>query len=277
MASSDFGWAVELTGREGWGFVRRDFARILEHTPQGSFVALRGGRRVGMLTTFCHGRTCWIGNVVVEGRLRGEGIGRELVRAALMFAAQSSRKRVALLSREKTTGFYGALGFRRGARYIGLSGMPGDAAPADPNVVGIDARLLSEVLVLDREGSGEERRRLLQKLARDFERHFLVYTEKGRALGFIVGKPGRDMVDVGPWMCVRGRPAAGEALFRALASGAKKRLEAYVPARNLCARRFLEGLGLKQAGRFIEMHRGPKGRPRSEMVEMLAVAGLEKG
>jgi GNAT superfamily N-acetyltransferase len=276
MKSSDFGWAVDITAEEGWGFVRADFQRILSHTPGGSFVATIGAKRVGMLTTMCHGRTCWIGNVVVASGHRGAGIGNRLVREALRFAAGKGMKRTALLSRERTAGFYSAMGFCRDADYVGLGGSLHGSGDS-PEVVSVTPALLAEVLVLDREACDEERRRLLERLAIDFGGYFLVYAEKGRALGYIVGKPGRGLVDVGPWVCVRGRPDVAKALFLALAARTKKRLEVYVPRKNERTLGMLEGLGLERIADFIEMRKGGRRRRLSPAMDMLAVAGLEKG
>jgi GNAT superfamily N-acetyltransferase len=276
MKASDLGWAVDITAAEGWGFVRSDFSRILDHTPGGSFVAVLQGRRVGMLTTMCHGRTCWVGNVVVAGGHRGSGIGNRLVQHALKYASARGIRRTALLSRERTARFYSAMGFRRDARFIGLGGVP-KAKRDHPGVVLVTPALFSDVCVLDREACDEERRKLLQRLARDFGRYFLAYAEDGRVLGFIVGKPGRGLVDVGPWAVVRGRYDVAEALFRALAARTGKRLEVYVPVRQIRALRMLEGTGLERIAGFIEMRRGGRKRRRSPAVDMLAVAGLEKG
>jgi predicted N-acetyltransferase YhbS len=276
MTSSDFGWAVEITQKEGWGFVRTDFQRILSHTPGGSFVAVLRGKRIGMLTTMCHARTCWIGNVVVAVGHRGAGIGNMLVQAANGFAAGKMMKRTALLSREVTAGFYAGVGFHRDARFVGLGGLPRGASD-HPAVVPVTPKLFSEVLVLDRESCDEERRRMLQLLARDFGRYFLVFVEYGRVLGFIVGKPGKGLVDVGPWVCVCGRPDIARALFLALAAKTKKRLEVYVPQRRRRVLNLLQSFGLGRTAVFQEMRKGGIRRRCSDMVDMLAVAGLEKG
>lgn len=276
MKSSDSGWAVDITAEEGWGFVRADFQRILSHTPGGSFVATVGGKRVGMLTTMCHGRTCWIGNVVVESGHRGAGTGFRLVQTALAFAEARGMKRTALLSRERTAGFYAGMGFRRDGRYVGLGGIPSNAME-DPNVAPVSPGTLPEVLLLDREACDEERRRLLQRLARDFDHYFLVFIESGRVLGFIIGKPGRGMIDVGPWVCVRGRPDVARGLILSLASRTKKPLEIYVPKKRRRVLGLLEGLGLERIADFIEMRKGGQKRRTSAKVDMLAVAGLEKG
>ncbi len=276
MAGADLGWAVDITAMEGWGFVRSDFRRILDHTPGGSFVAVRRGKRVGMLTAMCHGRTCWIGNVVVAAGQRGAGIGHRLVREALGFAAGRGMRRTALLSRERTAGFYSDMGFCRDASFVGLGGRPRESGVCR-EVVQVTPALFPEVLVLDREAFDEERRRLLERLAIDFGRYFLVFVENGRALGYILGKPGRGLVDVGPWACVRGRPDVAKALFLSLAAGTDKRLEVYVPQKNKRTLGMLEGLGLERIARFIEMRKGGNKRRTSVELEMLAVAGLEKG
>ena len=271
-------FALEMTSREGWGFVRKDLARLLALTPGGSFIACLRGRRVGILTTIRHRESCWIGNVVVAPAFRQKGIGRRLVLAALEHAGALGLKRVGLISRAGTVGFYETLGFARGPRMIGMGGTPALPAAFTPKrgIVPVSRELLGQVIRLDAECTCDDRGPMLASFVRDFGRYFLVHLYGGEADGFIVGKPGARGMDIGPWICKKGDRKAAEALFVALVSKWRGPVEIYMPERERWALGLLEDAGLKKGNNFVEMTIGGR-RRLSEKIQALAPAGLEKG
>lgn len=278
MGPGDVDFALQLTAREGWGFVRKDFSRLLALTPGGSHIALVNGRRVGILTTIRHRESCWIGNVVVAPSFRRSGIGRRLVIAALEHAGTLGIRRVGLISRAGTVGFYYALGFSKGPRIIGMGGIPALTADMGPDeeIIPVSRELLPEVIRLDKECACDDRGPMLASFMRDFGRHFLVHLKKGEVDGFIVGKPGAQRLEIGPWTISRGDRKAAGALFAALVSKRPGPVEVYIPEGERWALGFLEASGLKKENRFVEMIIGGR-RKRSEKVQALAPAGLEKG
>ena len=83
-------------------------------------VARDGGVIVGLLTLAMFriptGMRAWIGDVVVDGRARGKGVGEALNRAALATARQRGAKTVDLTSRpsrEAANRLYQRIGFVR--------------------------------------------------------------------------------------------------------------------------------------------------------------------
>ena len=278
MNLSDFRFARRLTDGEGWGFLPKDFGRLLSLTPGGSLVAEMDGKRAGMLTTLCTPRRCWIGNVVVSPDHQGRGIGRQLVLRALTFAESRGRGTVGLLSLASAVGFYERLGFLTGRRRTGFGGRVRHAGPLPPSgrIVPMDGALLPRVAALDALATGDDRSSLLGRLLRDFGKWSLVCLEGRTVQGYIIGKPGTTGMDIGPWLARKGQHRAAEALFLRLVSGWARPVEVAVPSQNAWARSFLEGLGLEKTQSYVEMHRGPP-LPKSGTVEALAMAGLEKG
>lgn len=284
MRRRDIPEALELTASEGWRYLRSDLMRLLRVSPGGCIVAVEGGRVCGLLTMLRYDRTCWIGSLVVERRLRGRGAGRALVREALRRAGAMGAERIGLMSEMEVVPFYERFGFRSVRRWVWVAGAPRlPRAPAMAwEIVPLRARSLPEVVGLDKMAFGEDRRRMLAALAGDFGRLFLVCVEGGRVVGFIVGKPGRGFVEAGPWVCLKGRRGAGRALFLALSARTGARVELYVPS-DSWVRRFLSGLGMKVMRAYMEMTLGSPGgtgtgrRRERAKVEALAAAGLEKG
>ena len=278
MGPGDVGFALEITASEGWGFLRRDMERLLSLTPGGSFIARLGGRRVGLLTTACHRKYCWIGNVAVLPEFRGKGIGRLLVLSALRHARASGFKRVGLVCRQQIAGFYEPLGFSRGQTIIGMAGIPAlkNAGKLDPAIKPVSKNLLPQIAQLDSASCGDRRTPMLASFARDPGHQFLIHLEGGKVDGFIVGKPGTNGMEIGPWTVRRSENDAARALLSALISNLRGPVELYVPTGQRWALGYLRRLGLESSGRFVEMDIGGRRRPASS-VRMLALAGLEKG
>jgi GNAT superfamily N-acetyltransferase len=278
MGRGDIDFALDITSKEGWGFLRKDMERLLALTPGGSFIARLDGARVGLLTTISHQKYCWIGNVAVSPGFRRKGIGRLLVLSALAHARANGFKRMGLISRPGTVGFYEELGFARGPTIIGMAGTPApmNAGRPDPAVTPVSKELLPQVMRLDSACAGDRRDSMLACFSRDLGHHFLVHLDNGKVDGFIVGKPGAFGMEIGPWTVRRGDSEAARALFFALVFNLQRPVELYIPNRQRWALGFLRELGLRMRNHFVEMSIGGPRRPAGTM-QMLALAGLEKG
>jgi GNAT superfamily N-acetyltransferase len=278
MERGDVDFALDITAKEGWGFLRADMERLLALTPGGCFIARRDGRNVGLLTTICHRKFCWIGNVAVRDGFRGKGIGRRLVLAALEHARASGLNRVGLVCREKMVGFYKPMGFSMGQRITGMAGTPvkRTAGVPDISVRPATRKLLPQIIRLDGACCGDERGPMLWSFFRDIGCFFLVHLDGGKVDGFIVGKPGTNGMEIGPWTVRSGNEDAARALFFALSSLHKGPVELYVPSSQRWALEFLQKMGLKRSHLFNEMNIGGS-RPAEKGFRMLALAGLEKG
>ena len=101
---------------------------ILQDSRYRTFVAVRSGKIVGMIGTFCY-RSYEHNNVgarilalVVTQKMRGEGIGRALVKAAETDFSERNVTRVSVntrLTREDAHQFYESAGYERnGFRFV---------------------------------------------------------------------------------------------------------------------------------------------------------------
>jgi predicted N-acetyltransferase YhbS len=285
MRASDIRFAVRLTSSIGWGFLPGDFRRLMSLSPGGSFVATIGKERVGVTTSLGHRRTCWIGSVIVSPKHRRSGVGLALVKRALGHSASRGKKAAGLISFPGTTGFYRPLGFRVRGRLIGVRGrislrpFPSVTAISpslSDNVKPVTPALLRKVLAIDRAAFGDDRSRLIRRLARDCSVGFMVFSEFGKVIGYIVCKRGVRACEVGPWVCESRRNDAASALLLSIASRCRGPMELYIPEGAAWARKLAKSVGLRPFQEYLEMERG-KARRCSKKYRSLAPAGLEKG
>ncbi len=74
---------LALAKDEGWISTRRELAFLLERSPESCLVCHEAGRPVGFVTAVRHGKSGWIGNLLVEAAARGRGIGTSLFKQAM--------------------------------------------------------------------------------------------------------------------------------------------------------------------------------------------------
>src|SRR5207253_8093395 len=102
-----------LTNLENWGYTRADFVRLLTLSPEGCFVVESNGRIVGVLTTTAYGGLAFLGAVIVSPELRGKGVGKAMMLAALDHLRSTGVRTVRLNAYLNAIPFYERLGFQR--------------------------------------------------------------------------------------------------------------------------------------------------------------------
>ncbi len=203
MRSEDIQFAIRLSNQEKWGVTRGDLTRILQLDPRGSFVAVYGSSRAGLLTTTSYGRKlAWIGNVIVDRKHRGNRIGHTLVQNAIDHLQRTKVKHIGLYCFDENVRFYRRLGFVRDAPFVRLHRRPkpyhpspfqGKAAPSLP---------LRELFSADRKAFGADRSRLIQMILTTRAGWYLSAANRASAGSYMLVKKYRDMFEFGPWVCI---------------------------------------------------------------------------
>src|SRR5262249_22836646 len=96
MTFEDLPLGLRLKQRAGWNQTAADWARFLSLQSDGCFVAELDATAVGTVTTCILGRVAWVGMMLVEANLRGQGIGRALLTRALEFLESKGVRSVRL-------------------------------------------------------------------------------------------------------------------------------------------------------------------------------------
>ncbi|MFO1148025.1 MAG: GNAT family N-acetyltransferase [Alsobacter sp.] len=248
--------AAGLSRQAGWPHRREDWALVLSLS-QGFAALDDDGRLVGTAMATCFGvDAATINMVLVDEGLRGRGVGRRLMDAAL--AACEGREQRLIATREGLP-LYEKLGFRG----VGEIAQHQGATPArgalrreiDWTRAGDD---LSCVAALDREATGIDRGALLAALARAGE--IGVLREAGRITGYVVLRSfGRGEV-AGP-VVAASQADARSLLDAAFARSTSDFVRVDTPDPGLGA--WLAERGLAAVGGGLAMSRGPGHSPTS--------------
>jgi len=275
LETRDIDAAIRLTDLEGWGYTRNDFRRLLALSPDGCLAADLEGEVVGVLTTTAYDGLAFLGAVIVRPELRGRGVGKQIMEAALDHLRASGVVTVRLYAYLNAIPFYERLGFRREYEVVrwrgpAISGRSTGVRPARrsdiPRLVPLDAAYF-----------GAPRTPLLERLAEEFPDSFLVSERSGEIRGYIVGNVNGESCEVGPWAVGPPRDPAARNLFHALVAASGAREIAFSgPSQNAPLLAFVEELGYAQVFRALRMGWG-ENRFAGNPAGIWALGGLEKG
>jgi len=242
MRATDFRAILRLTDQEHWGFGTRDLWRMLRLAPKGCLVTAEHGRPIGLTTTITYGRYLgWIGNVVVQRRYRGAGVGTKLVESAVRHLRRKV-KSIGLNSYPENRSMYERLNFNAIESFVRLStsrriGKKTGEKRSAP---------FSQILELDRRVTGVDRGRLLRALHGEFRRNWAWTLNGSRVSGYSLVKEYRDSSEIGPLVCEEMSLSTVTTLLQAsMALAGRQPLELSVPESNQTALEAASLLGFR--------------------------------
>lgn len=250
---------LALAGAEGWICDRWEFDFLLRVFPAGCLAARRGGVPVGFVTSIRYDASGWIGNLIVPGEHRGQGIGTALMKRVLTVLADAGAETVWLTASRAGKPIYEGLGFAAVDvvhRWVG-EGCGGEA-PAR------DIVLRSEILEMDRGGWGDRRDAIIDAVAARGR----LFATRG---GFLFSQPCADGVQLGPWGGSGTSVLLLDDALAALHPGQRVFLD--VPIRNTGQTALLLGKGFSIRGSTLLMYRGTTPAYAPERVFALASMG----
>jgi len=265
----DIGAAIALTNLENWGYTRADFVRLLTLSPEGCFVVEANGRVVGVLTTTTYDGLAFLGAVIVSPELRGKGVGKQMMEAALDHLRSTGVRTVRL------NAYLNAIPFYEEYEVIRWNGSTTSGRARGVRPLRLDD--LDGLARFDTTYFGANRRPLLDLLAEEVPATFLVAESRGSIRGFLAGNPGGDSCEIGPWVVApESGPVAGD-LYRGLVAAAGTTDVAFSgPSTNEALLEFVRDQGFEEVFRALRMRWGADefaGDPRG----IWALGGLEKG
>lgn len=268
--------AHRLSLAEGWPHRLDDLALV--HALSRGAVLLRDGEVVATALATPFGNAAMIGAVMVDARLRGRGLGRRVMTAAM---DQVEARDWRLVATPAGRPLYERLGFEAAGeicQHQGMvvagagSGAPAPSAAADLAPAG--AGDAAELAALDHGACGMDRRGLIEALLR--AGRILVQREGAAIVGFAGLRAFRRGEVAGP-VVARDRATAIRLLTQLLADRSGRFLRVDTPAEaGLGA--WLAGRGLVEVDRGLTMRRGRRDCPASgEAAATFALAAQALG
>lgn len=257
---------LQLAAVENWVAEAWEFEFLLSTFSQGCFVA-RGdnGETAGFVTSLRHGRSGWIGNLIVEGGYRGQGIGESLFIHAVEALRSAGVETFWLTASKSGQALYekhGFMGIDTIIRWVGTGRQRRDAHDhrGETNTPG------PSVSDIDSQAWGDRRDALL---AATVTRGRLLLEESG----FAVIQPCGTARQFGPFTALESGTAERvlDTALRMTPLGSKVYLDA--PASNRTALRMFNRRRLRIAGTTELMYAGLRPEYRPELLYGLATMG----
>jgi ribosomal protein S18 acetylase RimI-like enzyme len=273
MTRDDIPLGMRLKEQAGWSQTQADWRRFLDFEPSGCFLAAWDGVPVATTITCIFGPVAWIAMVLVDQAYRGRGIATALMRHALAFLENQGVHTIRLDATPLGQPIYEKLGFVAEYRLIRYEGTARAATPTGGNVNSVEPSDWEHLLDRDREITGTDRRKLLDRMLTDCPGSFLVVRKEGKITGYLAGRPGTKAYQIGPCLAT---PESGPLLFTAaLHRHSGKRVFIDVPEGNAAAIQFVESAGLTEQRLLLRMRCG---EPVNENLDKIwASSGPEKG
>jgi GNAT superfamily N-acetyltransferase len=272
MTPADIPAGMRLKDAAGWNQTKEDWARFLEASPEGCFVAECNGEVAGTVTTITYeNRFAWIGMVLVRPELRGRGIGTALLVKAINYLDAQRIPCAKLDATPQGKPVYERLGFQVEydlERQI-LWREPGRGAAPDR------AEDVETVLATDRDIFGADRSALLRSIANAAPEFVAVARQGGGLGGYALGRRGSRADHLGPWVA-RTEPVAREVLQDFLLCSRRDVVFVDVVKDNPWAPGLLVEKGFTFSRALTRMYRGENAHPgRPDLV--CAILGPEFG
>jgi hypothetical protein len=207
--------------------------------------------------------------MLVRESLRGQGIGRVLMDAAL----EISRGTVKLDATDAGRRLYLTLGFEDEFTLARWRRAPSIATASSGTARPIVDRDWEEIATMDAEAFGADRNRVLRWCRETAPEYAWALRSEGRLQGFAFGRHGHNSEHIGP-MVATSAEAAAELLTSCLARDHERPITIDAPDAHGAFTRTIESLGFTRQRNFTRMARGGPGLS-GQMSKVFAAAGPE--
>lgn len=207
FSESDMNGAMRLKEQAGWNQTEKDWQRLLDLLPKGSFVARLDDRLIGTVTTISYEKElAWIGMMLVDPHYRRRRIGTTLMERALNYLQGVGIASIKLDATPAGRPLYESLGFKVEGRIERWEGVAPELSMNDGLEIG--AELRPKIDELDHQAFGVDRRALLDRLVKDCPvKPLMVTTPEGLPEGYALARPGTSAFYIGP-VVAKGKEAA---------------------------------------------------------------------
>jgi ribosomal protein S18 acetylase RimI-like enzyme len=277
MTASDLGQAQTLSDAEGWNQTEKDWKLLLEGPGNMCIVAEKDGKVAGTATALVHaGKIAWIGMVIVDKALRGQGAGRSLM--THLIKRLDRIESIRLDATPAGQPLYESLGFIPEYRIFRMTSASVDTlkdVPAGASPENITPGVAEEIFIMDEGIFGANRSYLLKKMLADYPGKALYLSSGGRPSGYILGREGSRYSFIGP-LCADSLETARTLISWSFRSLVNKPITLDVPEAKEAFIHWLESAGFVKQRYFVRMYLAKNPYPGNLKLQYL-IGGPEYG
>ena len=277
LRPEDLSFADSLRAIVGWNQTLDDWRRFLSMEPEGCFLAEMDGVPVGTVTTLRYSsQLAWVGMVLVHPDHRRRGIGRALLNHGIEWLQEHGVRCIKLDATPAGKQVYEGMGFKD--EWTLTRWEHTDLTLKEPLNASLRLWRTSDaqfVGLLDAAAFGVSRQTLLEVLASQSCRAFILETALGPAAGYGFIRPGAQVAYLGPIVATSAQ--AGLQLVEALLAGsAGEKVFWDIPDANTAAVVWAREHGFARQRMLTRMHLGRNLAPGNPL-QQFALAGPEVG
>lgn len=269
MIEEDLPAILQITSKEGWISTLTEFKTFINSNPLGCFVCVVDNNVIGVIMTFCHTKSSWIGNFIVSKKYRGKGIGKTLLLQAIKYLNdKKEKKQIYLNASYKAIQLYEKFGFKK---IIPINRWQGKATkPLNANMKILDKSIpdILNFAKLDAFLWSDLRFSLISYLSPLRYSYFVPY-------GFLMFKSTDDITTIGPWELRGKNKYIAERLFASTLFNLKSESKIFldVPSINKKAEKLLTKYNFKIINSTMFMCRGSLPEIHFEEIYSFATMG----
>ena len=275
LGEQDLPGCLRLSAAANWNQNEADW-RLMLGIGRGWGVALADGTLAASTLVLPYGGFAWLAMVLVLPEHRKRGFATRLLRESISFLEREGKTPIldatpagrAVYLRE---GFRDTWGFKRYQLRAATEALP---RRAHESVRPLEARDWPKLLEADRLAFGADREPLLRALAARLPQAALVAERRGRIVGCILGRDGREARQLGP--LVAEDATAAKTLVESALAGVEPPVYVDVADHAPTLLALLEALGFAYQRPFMRMVRGAGGAP-GNAARVFCPAGPELG
>jgi ribosomal protein S18 acetylase RimI-like enzyme len=200
MLTGDLDQALGLSKAEGWNQTETDWRLLLENPANICLVAEYNGRLAGTATALNHANlVAWIGMVLVDKSLRGQGAGKSLL--INIIDRLKEIKSIKLDATPAGQPLYEKLGFIEELTILRMTNTSVKNSFQKEHIselIHVDTENLAEVLKSDKIIFGTDRSYLLKTLLKNYTERAFLLKHKHILDGYIFGREGLRYNYLGP-------------------------------------------------------------------------------
>lgn len=237
--TDDIPFGKMINEEQNWLMTDADWSRLVELGEECILKATVDGEGAGMVGAVPYDRMAYVHSMLVRPKFRRMGVATALLRECTLRLKERGVPTIKLDAEQGVDPLYESLGFEKewsSHKFLGYG------RPERITATKVEKRDLDSVIRYDREVTGVDRYRALSLLYEGS--HIALMIQDQEVQGYLLARPGRGRVEVGP-LVADSVSMARELILSLMGTAPNHRLRMFVPGHNGEAITMLNEVGMR--------------------------------